>query len=120
MHTENLERASLSPAEEAYALMRAKELYEDLHPETKRGAAQAAAMNRALGRGDVSAKLAPTFTAAMSAATGKSERTLQREAGIAEDLGDDILKVAGTSLRRSAGLGLMLSSGCQSETQEII
>lgn len=85
MHTENLERSSLSPAEEAYAVRRAKALYEEIHPETKVGATG--------GRGSKTkndfASLAksndappPRFTAAMSAATGKSEPTRQLLRGL--------------------------------------
>jgi hypothetical protein len=43
---------------------RRKEIYEALHPETRAGVAQAAGMNRAIGRGDVGAENAPTFTKA--------------------------------------------------------
>lgn len=112
MHTENLERASLSPAEEAYALSRAKALCEDIHEQARHGGDRG---NQHTGgkvaSGQNGQLPAPCFTDVMSATAGKSERTLQREVGIAEDLGDDILKVAGTSLRRSAGRGSMLNSG---------
>ena len=56
---ENIVRTRLNRQELCEQLLRRKEIYEMLHPETKAGAAQAAGMNRAIGN-NVSAKLAPT------------------------------------------------------------
>ena len=53
---ENIVRTKLTKQELGDQLLRRKELYEMLHPETKAGAAQAAGMNRAIGN-NVSAKL---------------------------------------------------------------
>ncbi len=55
---------------------RRKEAYEALHPETKAHVAQAVGMNRAIGN-NVTANLAPTFTADTAARTGQSERSVQ-------------------------------------------
>ena len=53
-------------------------IYEELHPETKAGQSQANAMNKAIG--NVSANIAPTFTANTASATGKSERAVELDA----------------------------------------
>ena len=46
---ENFVRTPLTPMEQNDLLLRRKEIYEALHPETKAGAAQAAGMNRTVG-----------------------------------------------------------------------
>lgn len=46
---ENVIRSDLSAVEFGELLLRRKEIYETLHPETKVGVAQAVAMNRAIG-----------------------------------------------------------------------
>ena len=53
---ENIVRTKLTKQELGDQLLRRKDLYEMLHPETKAGAAQAAGMNRAIGN-NVAAKL---------------------------------------------------------------
>ncbi len=75
-------------------LARRKELYEALHPETKAGKAQAAAMNKAQGRGDVSDKLSPTFAEDTSAKTGLSKRTVERDVAIGRDLAPELRDAA--------------------------
>jgi hypothetical protein len=52
---------------------RRKAIYEALHPEARPQVRQAKT------RWDATANLAPAFTAATAAATGKSERAVQRE-----------------------------------------
>lgn len=92
-------RAELSPADQAQGTARRKAIYLELHPETAAGAAQAAAMNSALGRGDVSAKLAATFSQETATATGRSERAVQRDNERGERITDAALsKVRGTDL----------------------
>lgn len=56
---ENFIRTPLTPMEQNDLLLRRKEIYEALHPETRAGAAQAAGMNRAVGN-NVGAAVAPT------------------------------------------------------------
>lgn len=75
---ENLIRASLSPAETAMHIDRRKSIYERLHGKAKANSARGA--NKAMGRGDVNAKLADTFATDTFAKTGQSERKVQREA----------------------------------------
>ncbi len=77
---ENIVRTRLNRQELCEQLLRRKEIYEMLHPETKVGAAQAAGMNRAIGN-NVSAKLAPTsksFVEDTSEKTGMSKRAVSR------------------------------------------
>jgi hypothetical protein len=69
---ENLIRADLSPAERALHLAKRKELYEKLHPYTKRGVAGGKAR-----QGTASAKM--SFAESTAKATNKSKRTVQRE-----------------------------------------
>jgi ParB family chromosome partitioning protein len=94
----------LTPAHEASAIFRRKAIYEELHPETKAGASQAIGMNKALGRGDVSANFAPTFTEATASATGKSQRSIELADQRAKALGDDLAAVTGTSLGKGVEL----------------
>ena len=56
---ENFVRTPLTPMEQNDLLLRRKEIYEALHPETRAGAAQAAGMNQAVGN-NVGAAVAPT------------------------------------------------------------
>ncbi len=69
-------RAELSPAERAKATARRKAVYLKLHPETAAGVAGAHASNRV--QGNASASLAPAFAADTAAASGCSERAIQR------------------------------------------
>jgi ParB family chromosome partitioning protein len=86
---ENLARAELTELERGEHLADRKAIYEQLHPETKAGAAQALGMNRALGN-DVSDKLAPTFTADTAAKTGLSQRAIERAIHRAENITPEI------------------------------
>lgn len=96
---ENIVRLALTPAQEMAEILRRKRIYEELYPQTKAGAAQAAGMNSSLGRGDnVSAGSAPTFSKSTAAAIGKSRRSVEVAAARAEALGSDLLRVANTSL----------------------
>lgn len=74
MLDENLCRAELSPAERAGQTARRKEIYEELHPETRHGGDR---------RSDQVAKFATRknqFTQSTAAATGKSKRAVQLDA----------------------------------------
>jgi ParB/RepB/Spo0J family partition protein len=102
---ENLCRAELSPAEEAIAIKRRKEIYLALHPETAAGKSQAAAMNAKLGRGHVADKMSPTFTKATAAASGKAPRSIERAASRGETIDpENLVKLVGTSLDTGAEL----------------
>lgn len=56
---ENIVRSDISTLEYGEILLRRKEIYETLHPETKEGIAQAISMNRTLGN-NVSDKMSVT------------------------------------------------------------
>lgn len=99
---ENLARRELSDAERSWQTARRKEIYEALHPETKRHVAGAHGSNRK--QGNASANLAPAFTTSTSRTTGRSERTIQREAERGEKLGPILKRVAGTSLDKGVEL----------------
>lgn len=85
---ENLVGSDLTVLDRAEHLKRRKELYEELHPETVSGQAQAAGMNRAQGRGDVSADTA--FTSDTAQKTGRSRRVVEEDVQIATALPDDV------------------------------
>lgn len=116
---ENLIRTDLTPAQEAQAVARRKVIYEELHPETKAGAAQAAGMNKALGQGDVTADSAATFAKATAEATGKAERTVRQAAARGEALGDSLTEIAGTSLDIEA-LTTTLMRGAKANGRESV
>lgn len=86
---ENLIRADLSPAERALHLAKRKELYEKLHPDTKRGVA-----GGKVRQGAASAKM--SFAESTAKATHKSKRTVQRE--VARGKIADVADAVGTSL----------------------
>jgi ParB-like chromosome segregation protein Spo0J len=89
---ENLCRSDLTPAQEAIAIARRKEIYEALHPETRRGVAGAEAKH-----GRATDNL--SFAESTADARGKSKRTVERAAKRGEDIAPESLeKVVGTSL----------------------
>ena len=85
---ENFVRTDLSAIEYGDLLLRRKEIYETLHPETKAGAAQAAAMNRAIGR-DVIDKMTLTsksFVEDTAEKPGVGKRTVERQIQTAKNM----------------------------------
>jgi N6-adenosine-specific RNA methylase IME4 len=105
---ENLCRNDLTAAERASAQARRKAIYQQLHPETKAGQAQAAGMNKALGRHGQPGhddEPAPRFDEAAAEASGQSERTVRRDVTRGETLGEATLaKVARTALDKGEEL----------------
>src|SRR5829696_6833872 len=105
MIDENLCRADLSSAERAKHTARRKEVYEELHPETKAYVAGAHGANATMGRGDAGANLAPAFSASTAAASGKSERAVQRDAERGKRVNSEVLDmIRGTHLDNGAYL----------------
>lgn len=112
MIDENLMRIDLTPAERAMQTAKRKEIYERKHPETKQGAAPG---NQYTGKGMEARQLgglpnAPenkSFTAATAAATGTSERAIQRDAErgkmIAPEILDKIIKGGKAGERLNTG-----------------
>lgn len=92
MIDENLCRAELSPAERAVNTARRKELYLLIHPDT----AQYVAAGKAR-QGAASDNL--SFAGETASATGRDERTVQRDASRGEAIAHDVLDmVRGTHL----------------------
>lgn len=75
MIDENLCRNELSPAERAQQTARRKVIYEEMHPETKAGAAGAEARWNATDNLSIA-----SFAVETAKATGKDERTVRRDA----------------------------------------
>jgi hypothetical protein len=91
MIDENLCRNELSPAERASQTARRKEIYEELHPETKHGGDR---------KSDQVANLSTrSFAEATAAATGSDERTVRRDAERGSKvIGEVIDMITGTKL----------------------
>ena len=103
---ENLMRENLSPAQEAQHIKRRKELYEAMHPTTKHGGAPSAGIGKGK-RKDAADGAFPqdSFAQATAKATGKSKRSIQKQATIAKRIDPDLLdKVEGTSLDKPTEL----------------
>lgn len=94
---ENLCRAELTPAQRAAAIKRRKEIWEALHPESGSICATLG------GRGNVG------FAADTAKASGEPKSSINRHLSRAEFLGDDLLKVAGTSLDKGVELDALKS-----------
>lgn len=77
MIDENIVRTNLSPIDEARQMKRRKEIYESLFPEAAASRKRARGMNIAKGNKVADSDTA-SFTSATAAATGKSEREVQR------------------------------------------
>jgi uncharacterized ParB-like nuclease family protein len=83
MIDENLCRAELSPGDRATQTARRKVIYEELHPQTRHGAiGNGREMSRQVGDSTSpnENKALSRFTTETAAATGKSERAVQRDA----------------------------------------
>jgi len=87
---ENFVRRDLSTVEFGELLLRHKEIYEALHPETKAGLSQAAGMNRAKGN-IVADKMSATtrpFVENTAEKLGVTPRTIRRQIETAKNLTD--------------------------------
>ena len=108
---ENFVRVELGAMEYGDLLLRRKEIYEELHPETKAGAAQAIAMNRAVGN-NVTCNLHTTsksFVDDTAEKLGVDPSTVRRQLQVAKNLTSatkDILKNAGTKVTKQTALKL--------------
>lgn len=92
---ENLMRAGLSPAQEAFSISRRKEIYELLYPETRHGG------NTGGPSGEFRHSDTISFTNATAKATGKAERTIRQAATRGKRLGVELKEIEGTSLDKS-------------------
>jgi ParB family chromosome partitioning protein len=93
---ENIVRQQIPKLEAMDLLRERKPIYEKLHPETRRGVAQAAGMNKVLGRGNVAPESGVTsksFAKDTAKKTGKAESTVFEEIQIAEKLTPKVKKI---------------------------
>lgn len=118
---ENFVRADLSPVDYGDLLLRRKEIYEALHPETKVGVAQAAGMNRAVGN-NVTDKMSATlksFVDDTAEKLGVDPRTVRRDIQTAKNLtpeAKNMIREADTKITKKDALNLSrLSPEQQSE-----
>lgn len=92
---ENFVRNDLSTIEYGEMLLRRKEMYETLHPETKVGMAQAAGMNKAIGNnvrepGSLTSK---SFICDTAEKLGVTPRTIAKKIQVAKNLTPETKKV---------------------------
>ena len=100
MIDENLCRAELTPAQAAYQVSRRKEIYEALHPEAKWGGDR---------KSDQTDKLSTrSFAADAAAQTGRDERSIRRDAARGEALGEDLKRIANTSLDKGVEIDALI------------
>ena len=106
---ENLCRAELDQALRAKFTARRKEIYEELHPETKKGNAQGEGKKRSVSdsknRGEIdnqpSNNKTPGFVDDTAASTGRSPSTIALDAERGSKIAGDVLdEVAGTPLAK--------------------
>ena len=102
---ENFIHKKLSDFEFRQLLLRRKEIYESLHPETRAGIAQAASMNKALGNNVAapSAATSKTFVDDTADTIGMAPRTVREELQIAKNLTPEaqgIMQASGKKIRK--------------------
>lgn len=106
---ENFVRKDLSDDEFRELLLRRKEIYEGLHPETKAGIAQAVGMNRAVGN-NVTDKMSATsksFVDDTADKLGVDPRTVRRELQTAKNLTPEAKEIIkGAKVTKSDALKL--------------
>ena len=108
---ENFVRTDISALEYGEILLRRKEIYETLHPETKAGASQAAAMNRAVGRnvGDKMTLTSKSFVEDTAEKLGVGKRTVERQIQTAKHLTPEakaIIRESGTKVTKKDAMKL--------------
>lgn len=99
---ENIVRSDISALEYGEILLRRKEIYETLHPETKEGIAQAISMNRTLGN-NVSDKMSVTsksFVQDTAEKLGVVPRTIERQIQTAKNLTPETKEIIKNQTRK--------------------
>jgi hypothetical protein len=117
---ENLNRRELSPALRLSLTKRRKALYEEEHPETKRGSAGGRAKAGRSAKSQNATEQPPTFIDAHAKQTGRHRATVARELSEAEKIGDAAMKkIVGTSLDKQSEI-TALAAMDEPERQEIV
>lgn len=117
---ENFVRKSLSPIEFGDLLLRRKEIYEELHPETKAGVSQALGMNTVVGN-DVECKLHTTsksFVDDTAEKLGVNPSTIRRQVQTAKNLtpeAKNIIRSSDTDISKTNALKLSRLAPSQQE-----
>ena len=117
---ENLNRRELSPALRRLLTRRRKALYEEEHPETKRGSAGGRAKAGKSAKSQNATRQAPAFIDAHAKQTGQHRATIAREITEAEKIGDDVMKkIVGTSLDKQSEITALAATD-EPERQKIV
>jgi ParB-like chromosome segregation protein Spo0J len=101
---ENLMQTKLSREQRIRFTAERKKIYEALYPETKHGGNQSsggrfASPSRQIGETDESEVKTPSFVSATAATTGRSERSIARDAELGAKIAPDVLdEIEGTKL----------------------
>lgn len=98
---ENLCRSELTASQRAQAIKRRKAIWEALHPGETGGATCASSLSDGRKAGP---QHEPQFAADTAKVTGESKSQINRHVARAEALGDDLPRVAGTSLDKGVEL----------------
>ena len=125
---ENYVRTSLTPLESSKLMLRRKDIYEALHPETKAGTAQGEGMKRAAASDD-SGDLADNLSARSPAPAkpfaedtadklGVDARTVRRQVQIAKDLIPEVQDMIGQSDQKFTQQDLIKLSRLNPEQQK--
>jgi len=98
---ENLNRRELSPALRQSLTKQRKALYQEEHPETKRGSGGGRAKARKGAKSQNATEQTPAFIDAHAKQTGRHRATIARGISEAEKIGDDVMrKIIRTSAQR--------------------
>ena len=117
---ENLNRRELSPALRRSLTKQRKALYEEEHPETKRGSAGGRAKAGKGARSQNATEQTLAFIDVHAKQTSRHRATIAREISEAAKIGDDVLKkIIGTSLDKQSEI-TALAAMDEHERQEIV
>ena len=123
---ENYVRANLTPLESSKIMLRRKEIYETLHPETKAGAAQGEGMKRAASEDsgdDLADNLsvrspAKPFAEDTADKLGVDPRTVRRQVQIAKDLAPEVQEMIEQSAKKFTQQDLIKLSRMEPNQQQ--
>lgn len=123
---ENLVRHNLNHIDEADQLLRRKEIYEELHPDTKAGIAGAKATNEkrwGIATENSSAAIEKSFAADTAAKIGMTERAVRGKIQVAKNLSPEVkavVKESGISRENALKLARIKDEDKQKEAAEML